>query len=53
MITTKTVKIEIPENLSGCYIEEQLKLKGYDVLRWAITGYEENNYILDVAVVEE
>ena len=53
MITTKTLKIEIPENLSSHYIEQQLKMKGYDVLRWAITGYEENNYILDVAVVEE
>ena len=53
MITTKTVKLDIRENISSKYIEEQLKLKGYDVLRWAITGYEENNFILDVAVVEE
>ena len=52
MITTKTIKIEIPKNLSSKYIEEQLKQKGYDVLRWAITGYEENNYIIDIAIVE-
>lgn len=53
MITTKTVKIEKKETLSSHYLEEQLKLSGYDVLRWAITGVDENNYILDVAVVEE
>lgn len=53
MITTKTVKIKISEDVSSKYIEEQLKLKGYDVLRWAITGYEDCNYILDIAVVEE
>lgn len=52
MITTKTVKIEIPEEVSSKYVDEQLKSMGYDVLRWAITGYEENNYILDIAIVE-
>lgn len=53
MITTKTIKIKMPNNVSSKYIEEQLKINGYDVLRWAITGIEENNYILDVAVIEE
>ena len=53
MITTKTIKIKTPNNVSSRYIEEQLKIKGYDVLRWAITGYEDDTYILDVAVVEE
>ena len=53
MITTKTVKIEIPKELSSKYIEEQLKLSGYDVLRWAITDYDDKFYKLDVAVVEQ
>ena len=52
MITTKTVKLEMPKNISSNYIEEQLKSMGYDVLRWAITGYDDNNYILDIAIVE-
>ena len=52
MIITKTVKIEIPEHLSSHYLEEQLKLKGYDVLRWAITDYDDKFYTLDIAVVE-
>ena len=52
MITTKTVRIEIVENLSSGYIEEQLKMKGYDVLRWAITDYDNKFYTLDIAVVE-
>ena len=52
MITTKTVKIEIPEEVSSKYVDEQLISMGYDVFRWAITGYEGNNYILDIAIVE-
>lgn len=52
MIKTKSIKIEIIENLSSEYIEEQLKQKGYDVLRWAITGYDDEHYIIEFAVLE-
>lgn len=53
MITTKTVKIEIPKEFTSEYIENNLKSQGYDVLRWAITGYDERFYTLDIAVVED
>ena len=52
MITTKTVKIEMPENLTSNYIEEKLRLMNFDVLRWAITDYYDKYYTLDIAVVE-
>ena len=51
MIITKEVEIKIPEKLTSEYIEKELKAKGYDVLRWAITGYKENYYILSIAIV--
>lgn len=53
MITTKTLKIKIPKELTNEYIENELKLMGYDVLRWAITNYDEEFYTLDVAIVED
>lgn len=53
MITTKTVKIEIPKEFTSEYIENNLKSQGYDVLRWAITGCDDKFYTLDIAVVED
>ncbi len=53
MITTKTIKIKIPKEFTSEYIENELKSAGYDVLRWAITNYDEEFYTLDVAIVEK
>ena len=52
MITTKTVKVKIPDEFTSEYIENHLQNMGYDYLRWAITDYDEEYYTLDVAVVE-
>lgn len=52
MISTKEVKIKIPENLTDEYIENELKSMGLDVLRWAITNFDDEYYTLNLAVVE-
>ena len=52
MITTKEVRIKIPDELTSEYIETELKNMGFDVLRWAITDFDEKYYTLDLAVVE-
>lgn len=53
MITTKEVKIKRCDKLTSKYIETQLKNKGLDVLRWAITAYDDEFYTLNLAVVED
>ncbi len=52
MICTKEIKIDKTENITADYIENKLKSLNLDVLRWAITNIDENQYTLDVAVVE-
>lgn len=53
MITTKEVKIEKTDDLTSEYIEEKLNQMGLDVLRWAITDFEDKFYILSLAVVDK
>ncbi len=50
MIVTKEIKISKKCNID--YIESELKKRGYDVLRWAITGYDTENYTVNIAVLE-
>ena len=52
MITSKEIKIKIPQNLTSEYIENELRSRGMDVLRWAITDFDEEYYTLNLAVVE-
>ncbi len=52
MITTKEVKIKIPDELTSEYVESELKKMNLDVLRWAITDFDKNYYTLNLAVVE-
>ncbi|MBQ9245171.1 hypothetical protein IJ182_02760 [bacterium] len=52
MISSKDIKIKITDNLSSEYIETELKKLGYDILRWAITDYDKNNYTVNIAYVE-
>lgn len=52
MITTKEVRIKIPDEFTSKYIESNLKEMGFDVLRWAITGYDEQYYTVNVSVSE-
>ena len=52
MITTKVVRIKKTNELTSEYIETELKKTGLDVLRWVVTGTDEDNYILSLAVVD-
>ncbi len=51
MITTKEVKIKIPQEFTSEYIEEELAKMGLDVLSWAIVDFDENYYKLNIAIV--
>ena len=51
MITTKEVKIKRQSDFTSEYIEFELKKMGLDTLRWAITDFDDEFYILDVAIV--
>lgn len=53
MITTIEVKIKRDEEFSSRYIEEELKKKGLDVLRWAVTGVEGDSFIINAAIVKD
>ena len=53
MITTKEVKIEKNEDFTSEYVEEKLQSMGHDVLRWAITDFDDKHFVLSLAVLEE
>ncbi len=52
MISSKDVKIKKTNDFTSEYIETELKKQGYDVLRWAITNYDDTDYIVNIAYVE-
>ncbi len=51
MITTKEIKMKLPADFTSEYIEEELKKQGYDLLRWAIVGFDGEFYLLNIAIV--
>ncbi len=53
MITTKEVKIKIPQEFTSEYIEAELVKMGLDVLRWAITACDDEFYTINAAIVCE
>ncbi len=53
MISSKDVKIKSTNDFTSEYIESELKKMGYDVLRWAVTDFDGENYILNIAYVED
>ena len=53
MISTREVKIDKSIDFDSNSIEEELKRLGFDVLRWAITDFDEKSYTLNLAVVEK
>ena len=53
MIISKDFKIKIPEEFTSGYIEKELKKMGLDVLRWAVTGYDEEFYTVTASYVKE
>ena len=53
MITAKEVKIRKNTEFTSYYIENELKKLGFDVLRWAITAYDDEYYTVSIAVVED
>ena len=52
MISSKKIKIRKVEALNSEYIENELTKLGLDVIRWVITDYNEEYYILNIAVKE-
>lgn len=52
MIENETVKIPVVENLTTDYIEDYFKQNNLDVLRWAIVGREEKDFVLNISVVK-
>ncbi len=53
MITTKEVKIKIPEDFTSEYIENELDKMGFTVLRWAITDIDNDYCNINVSVVSK
>lgn len=53
MISTKEVKLDKTDDFTSEYIEQKLQQMGFDVLRWAITDYDDKFYMLNIAVVED
>ena len=53
MITTKEVKIKIPQVYTSEYIETELAKMGLDILSWAIIDFYENYYTLNLSIVNE
>ena len=53
MIITKEVKIKNIKNLSGCYIDNELKKLNLDFINWAIVSIIDDYLILNVSVVEQ
>jgi|GEM_PF-5748641 len=51
MITSKDVKIKIPDKLTSAYIENELKNMGLDVIRWAVTGIDGGYYIVNASII--
>ncbi len=52
MITTKEIKIKRNIELTSEGIEEELKNRGLDVLRWAITEADDEFYTVNIAIIE-
>lgn len=49
MITTKTIKLNRPDEFDNLWIENKLSELGFDVIRWAIVDINESNIILSVS----
>ena len=52
MITSKEIRIKKTEEFSSEYVNAQLKDLGFDVLRWAITDFDDEFYTINLALVE-
>lgn len=50
-ITTKTIQLNKPENITTSFIEESFKNLNLEVIRWAIVEIQEATLVIDVAVV--
>ncbi len=52
MITSKEIKIKKTEEFSAEYVNSQLKVLGFDVLRWVITNVDDDFYTVNISIVE-
>ena len=52
MIFSKEVKIKKNDEFLSEYIESELNKLQLDILSWAIVGYSDNEYIINIAVIQ-
>ena len=50
MIKSKTVNIKKTENFDNLYIEKELKMLNYDVVRWAVIKVDDNFLKLSISL---
>lgn len=50
-VITKNIKIPKIENFDNEYIENYLAQSGYDVIRWAITDFDENEITVSASYI--
>lgn len=53
MITTKQIIIRKQMPFDADYIESEFLKRNLNVLRWAIVKVDENDFIIDAAVIED
>ena len=53
MITTKEIKVKVPEEFTSEYIKNELQKKGLDVLRWGITDFDDKYFTVNLAIVTD
>ncbi len=52
MIENETIKIPVIDDLTTDYIEDYFKKNNLNVLRWAIVGREDNQFILNISLIK-
>ena len=52
MLSTKEIKIKIPNEITSEYIENELLNMGFNVIYWSITDCNDDIYTLNVSVEE-
>lgn len=51
MIKSKNIKIKKIENFDNLYIEQELKLMGFDVVRWAVIAVDEGYLTVSISYI--
>lgn len=51
MIKSENIKIKKIENFDNLYIEQELKLLGFDVVRWAVIAVDEEYLTVSISYI--